>query len=58
MEWQFQAQRNIISDSVHKVSFNSEPNSIFDDYDDIQRTKDSSLIKEYKIDNKNILKGN
>ena len=34
VSWQLQAQKNLISDSVHKVPYTSTPNSVFDNYKD------------------------
>lgn len=32
VNWQLQAQKNIVEGSVHTVIFNAEPNSVFDNY--------------------------
>lgn len=34
VNWQIEAQNNIVKDSVHTVPFKAEPNSVFDNYKD------------------------
>lgn len=34
VNWQIKAQNNIVKGSTHKVPFNAEPNSVFDNYKD------------------------